>query len=179
MTSTKTKFKQTEIGMIPEDWELKQIGDIITLEYGKGLSGSNRKTGNYPVYGSNGIVGTHSDFLIKAPSIIVGRKGSIGEVVWADKDFWPIDTTYYVKPKSSRTSLRWIYYKLQKMRLSKLNTATGIPGLNRELVYVQKISVPGEIEQNEIANIFLTIDNRLDIVERERVSESNGSRWAS
>lgn len=165
---TPQKLKQTEIGEIPEDWELKPVGDILTLEYGKGLSESNRKMGPYPVYGSNGVVGNHFEFLVQAPGIIVGRKGSIGEVVWADKNFWPIDTTYYVKPKSNKTSLRWLYYKLQKMGLSKLNTATGIPGLNRELVYVQKIPVPGEREQDEIATVLLTIDKRLDIIERER-----------
>lgn len=176
---SKQKLKQTEIGMIPEDWELKPIGDILTLEYGKGLSGTNRKIGPYPVYGSNGIVGSHSDFLIKAPGIVVGRKGSIGEVVWAEKNFWPIDTSYFITLKSDKTFLRWVYYKLQNMKLSKLNTATGIPGLNRELVYVQEIPVPGEKEQKEIANVLLTMDKRLDIVERERDEVSSDSRWAS
>ncbi|WP_422863123.1 restriction endonuclease subunit S [Brachyspira hyodysenteriae] len=59
-----------------------------------------RILGEYPVYGSNGIVGYHNNFLVEAPNIIVGRKGSAGEVNFANKNFTPIDTTFYVKPFS-------------------------------------------------------------------------------
>lgn len=67
------------------------------LEYGERLAESSRKEGKYPVLGSNGIIGYHSEYLIKGPGIVVGRKGTIGVVNWSERDFWSIDTTYYVE----------------------------------------------------------------------------------
>ena len=87
-------FKQTEIGKIPKEWKVVRMEDIFSLEYGRGLTEKDRERGNYPVYGSNGIVGFHSKYLVRGPGIIVGRKGTIGAATWSDKDFWPIDTTY-------------------------------------------------------------------------------------
>ena len=69
----------TEIGLLPNKWQVVKLGDIFSLEYGKGLTKQQRETGQYPVYGSNGKVGRHSQYLIKAPGIIVGRKGTIGQ----------------------------------------------------------------------------------------------------
>jgi type I restriction enzyme S subunit len=94
-----TNFKGTEIGMIPEDWEKKNLGEEVELCYGKGLPKKNRIPGPYPVFGSNGIVGSHNEFLVEGPGIIIGRKGSVGEVKFSKNNFWPIDTTYYLKVK--------------------------------------------------------------------------------
>jgi type I restriction enzyme S subunit len=77
---------------VPEGWERKQLGDVLTLNYGKALKESDRIEGPVPVYGSSGVVGTHSEALVKGPGIIVGRKGNVGSVYWAESDFWPITT---------------------------------------------------------------------------------------
>ena len=129
-----TKFKKTEIGEIPEEWYLKRVGDLFSLEYGTGLPNSKRIGKKYRVFGSNGVIGFSDDFLIEGPGIVVGRKGSIGKVTWSDSNFWPIDTTYYVKLKSN-LDLRWLFYKLTDLELERLNTATGVPGLNRDSIY--------------------------------------------
>lgn len=75
---------------------------IATLEYGKSLPSKNRKAGDYPVMGSNGIDGFHSEFLVKGPGIVVGRKGSAGKIVYSEKSFWPIDTTYWLDFNQSK-----------------------------------------------------------------------------
>ena len=77
---------------IPEGWERKPLGSFITLNYGKSLQSDKRVSGNYPVYGSSGIIGTHIEPLVKGHGIIVGRKGNVGKVFWADSDYFPIDT---------------------------------------------------------------------------------------
>lgn len=100
------------------------------------LSNEERQGGTVPVYGSNGVVGYHSESRVSGPSIVVGRKGSIGRTVWVDGDFWPIDTTYYVKQKTGH-SLRWLYNLLATRSMERLNTATGVPGLNRDDAYAQ------------------------------------------
>ena len=88
-------FKESELGEIPEGWECSSLQEFIELAYGKALKKSERKPGPYPVYGSSGEVGTHSEPLVKGPGIILGRKGNVGSVFWTEDDFYPIDTVYY------------------------------------------------------------------------------------
>ena len=85
----------------PQGWERVRLDKIISLEYGKALQESKRIEGIYPVMGSNGIVGYHNEYLVKAPAIIVGRKGSAGKVTFIDKNCYPIDTTFYVLNKEN------------------------------------------------------------------------------
>jgi len=165
--SNQQEFKQTEIGRIPKRWEVVRVGDRISLEYGKGLIESERKNGEYFVFGSNGIVGYHNDFLVRGPGIVVGRKGTIGAINWSEDNFWPIDTTYFVRVIGNDVDLRWLYYKLTSLSLSKLNMATGTPGLNRDLVYKQVIPLPSLPEQKKIAEILSTVDQAI-----ERVGEA-------
>ncbi|PMP73178.1 MAG: restriction endonuclease [Aciduliprofundum sp.] len=156
-----TEFKDTEIGKIPKEWEIVKLGNIISLEYGKGLPQSDRLEGDIPVVGSNGIVGFHNMALTKGPGIVIGRKGTIGAVSWIDKDYWPIDTTYYVKTKRSDIFLRWLFYVLLLIDLTKLHLADVVPGLKRELVYSQKLPLPPFSEQQQIASILSTIDEAI------------------
>ena len=74
----------------------RYIRDEIELEYGKGLPKSEREIGNFPVYGSNGIIDYNNKPYFKGPGIIIGRKGTVGSVKYEEKDFWAIDTTYVV-----------------------------------------------------------------------------------
>ena len=160
-----SNLKHAEIGKIPRDWEVVRLGESISLEYGKGLTEAQRKSGRYPVFGSNGIVGCHNDFLTKGPGIVVGRKGTIGAINWSKDNFWPIDTTYFVKVIGNDVDLRWLYYKLNSLTLSKLNMATGTPGLNRDLVYTQIILLPILPEQKKIAEILSTVDQAIEKVD--------------
>jgi len=161
------EFKDTEIGRIPKEWKVVKVGNILSLEYGKGLPERERVPGRYPVVGSNGIVGYHDRALVKGPGIVVGRKGTIGAVSWIDSDFWPIDTTYYVKPKISNISLKWLYYELIYLNPARFRLADVVPGLKRELVYSLKMSLPPLPEQQKIAEILSTVDRKLE-VERKR-----------
>ena len=162
-----TEFKDTEIGRIPKEWEVVRLGDILSLEYGKGLPERDRIPGKYPVVGSNGIVGYHKQALIKGPGIVVGRKGTIGAVNWIDFDFWPIDTTYYVKIKRGDIFLKWLFYELIYLNLSRFNLSDVVPGLKRELVYSMKALLPPLQEQQKIAEILSTVDKKLEL-ERKR-----------
>ena len=98
-------------------WSLVKLGDILTLEYGDNLPSDSREDGEVPVYGSNGQVDTHIEVAVNRPGIILGRKGSIGEIEFSDKPFWPIDTTYYITDKETDQNLRFLYYLLQNIQL--------------------------------------------------------------
>ena len=125
------------------------MGDIITLNYGKALKESDRNDGEYPVVGSAGISGSHSQYSVAGPGIVVGRKGSAGNVIWCNDNFWPIDTAYWVSLNNTNISLYYSYLLLKSLKLENLVITTAIPGLNRDDVYEQIVSVPDNTEQNE------------------------------
>lgn len=129
----------TEFGKIPEGWGVKNLGDIMELAYGKALKESDRIVGDIAVYGSSGIVGSHNKKLITGPGIVVGRKGNVGSVYWVDQDFYPIDTTFYVK-----TSIRlpFIFYLLKRQNFFSGDAA--VPGLNRNQAYMNLVLLPKE-----------------------------------
>jgi len=160
----KPNYRQTEIVCTPEDWGAMRLGKIISLEYGKGLAEINREQGRYPVVGSNGIIGFHNKPMVNGPGIVVGRKGTIGAVSWLDSDFWPIDTTYYVKILDKEIDLKWLFFALVKLNLPKLSLADVVPGLKRDLVYALKLPLPPLPEQKKIAEILSTIDEAIDKV---------------
>jgi type I restriction enzyme S subunit len=123
----------------PEGWERCNVGDVLGLCYGKALKEEVRIEGQFPVYGSSGIVGTHQSALVSGPAIIVGRKGNVGSVYWSPVDFWPIDTVYYV-PKEQADF--WLYIALPSVGFQ--NTDGGVPGLNRDFAYSRKILRPSD-----------------------------------
>ena len=99
------RMVDSELGEIPEGWEVKTLGDLLELAYGKALRADSRHDGDVPVYGSNGEVGWHNKRLVQGPGIVVGRKGNPGVITWAAIDFFPIDTTFYVVPKDRATRI--------------------------------------------------------------------------
>lgn len=154
-----------EINGIPVDWETVKLKEIIFLEYGKGLSERNRERGLFPVVGSNGVVGFHNLALVKGPGIVVGRKGTIGAVSLIELDFWPIDTTYYIRILNKEISLKWLFFALVKLNLPKLSMSDVVPGLKRELVYNLKALLPPLPEQKKIAEILSTADQAIEKVD--------------
>lgn len=143
-----------EIGrVIGQKWPTLKIGEICTLEYGKGLPERDRRKGPYPVLGSNGIIGYHDEFLVKGPAIIVGRKGSVGEITWVENNCYPIDTTYFINVfETIKIDLKFLYYFLKELRLGHLKDGVAVPGLNRNEAYSLKIPLPPLKVQQEIVN---------------------------
>ncbi|MFW6597102.1 restriction endonuclease subunit S [Propionibacteriaceae bacterium Y2011] len=130
------------------------ISDILELSYGKALKESDRDGGDVPVVGSGGVVGGHSAGITDAPTIVVGRKGSIGSVTWVDGPAWPIDTAYFVKPKREDLDRRWAYWMLRSLRMETMNKSAAVPGLNRDDVYRLNVTLPPLPEQRRIAAIL-------------------------
>ena len=141
-----------------------ELSEVCTFEYGKPLKEIDRKGGEYPVYGSNGIVGFHNEYLVKGPFIIVGRKGTAGAVVYSEKSGFPIDTTFYVNLKDQKVDLKFLYLIMTTLNLDKVNIQAGVPGLNRNDAYKVKIPfIPLEIQKHLIAGIE----------EQEKIIEAN------
>jgi len=137
------EMDDSELGEIPRGWCVVRVGSLLELVYGKALKAGNRNEGPIPVYGSGGITGSHDVALVPHGSIIVGRKGTVGSLYWEDKPFFPIDTTYYVRPLNA--PLTYCYYLMQTLGLEKMNTDAAVPGLNRENVYRLESAQPDSI----------------------------------
>lgn len=158
----------SELGEIPEGWNAQRFSDIATLHYGKALKKTERIEGPYPVYGSGGITGSHNDYLIEGPSIIVGRKGSIGTLYWEDGNFHPIDTVYYVANKDG-VPLSYLYYLMETLNLPNMNTDAAVPGLNRDNVYRLEILKPIQSVLNKFNSHISAIRN---MIQKNNVSTS-------
>lgn len=137
-------------------WHSCPLGDAIELAYGKSLPKDGRnQTGSVPVYGSNGITGWHDVAIVNQPTVIVGRKGSAGAVQYVAEPCYPIDTTYFVRPRAGfQFDSKFLFYLLKKLDLSRLKTATGVPGLTREDAYRESISFPPIEEQRRIVDLL-------------------------
>lgn len=122
---------------LPLGSKIIKLQDILELAYGKSLPQKRRVKGSIPVYGSGGITGYHNECLINGPSIIIGRKGSIGTIYWENSPSFPIDTVFYVK---SEFPLIYLYFLLKEFDLKAMNTDAAVPGLNRNNVY--RLQVP-------------------------------------
>lgn len=132
-------------------YEMVELGDICSFEYGKALKEEDRIDGDYLVFGSNGVVGKHHEFLVEAPFIVIGRKGSAGSVHYSEVNGFPIDTTFYVKLQDqNKINQKFLFNILQALDLKNLNTQAGVPGLNRNDAYKLKIPLPPLSMQKEI-----------------------------
>lgn len=122
-----------------------RVGDLINLHYGKGLKDSTRVSdGEYDVVTSAGIVGKHNKFLVEGPGLVVGRKGGVGNVIYVENNFWPIDTAYWVTRRDTEMSQKFLYFLLQSCHLEKLSISTAIPGINRDDILALRICLPSK-----------------------------------
>ena len=113
------RYRESKVRL--SKYEVVPFKEVCTLEYGASLPKRKRISGHYPVMGSNGITDYHNEFLVEGPAIIVGRKGSAGQVTYIEDNCFPIDTTYYVRIQDEEcTDIRYLYHVLKEMNLSAL-----------------------------------------------------------
>lgn len=150
---------------------MASLKHLARMEYGDALAQEIREEGGVPVFGSNGVTGTHTSANTLAPAIIVGRKGSFGKVTWTDAPGFCIDTAYYIDKRHTGCHLRWLFWALQTLGLDVHSEDTGVPGLSREKAYQAKLPVPSFVEQQRIANFLDEQTARIDalIAEKERL----------
>jgi len=155
------KFKKTEIGEIPERWDLKPLIEVMVLQRGFDLPFQHRSEGRYPILASNGVIGYHSEFKVKGPGIVTGRSGTLGKVHYVESDYWPLNTTLFTKDFYDNHP-KFLYYFLQKLEVDKYGTGTGVPTLNRNIVHKVRVALPPVSEQVKIASILSEVDTRIE-----------------
>ena len=150
------------LGDIPQGWEVKTLGHVLELNYGKALKQEDRSGGVVPVFGSSGIVGQHDTALVKGPGIIVGRKGNVGSVFWCAEDFYVIDTAYFV---TSSLPLRFLFYVLPTLNF--LNSDAAVPGLSRNQAYTLEILVPPAALLKKFCALADTFERQASTLQRQ------------
>jgi type I restriction enzyme, S subunit len=131
----------SQIGGVPEGWRLCRWGDLVSLEYGKSLSNYTGNNNAFPVFGTNGKIGTYSHALCNHPGIVVGRKGAYRGIHFSNTPFFVIDTAFYVKPKEPM-ELRWAYYELLRHDINGMDSGSAIPSTSREDFYSLPVLAP-------------------------------------
>ncbi len=144
-------------------WSKIALGNITPFAYGKNLPKQKRNsTGNVPVFGSNGIIDYHNIALTNEPTIIIGRKGTVGNVHYSPVPCWPIDTTFFITDNDTDLA-RFKYYALKTLGLEHMNTDSAVPRLNRNAAHDLLLPVPENSEQRVIAHILGTLDDKIEM----------------
>ncbi len=119
------------------------VSDVLDLKYGKSLPAATRVDGDVPVYGSGGITGSHNEALAQGPGVVVGRKGTVGTVYWAEDKFFTIDTAFYVSLRRE-VPMEFAFFMLRGLGLDAMNSDSAVPGLSRSNVLALPVLVPDQ-----------------------------------
>lgn len=144
------------------EWKKLRWGDLATLEYGKALRGYQKAEGSYRVFGTNGPIGWHEKPLCRFPSVIVGRKGAYRGIHFSPAPFFVIDTAFYLKPKKD-LNIKWAYYELLNHDINNMDSGSAIPSTSRDSFYKLPVLVPPKSEQDSIAHILGSLDDKIEL----------------
>src|SRR5689334_17809685 len=111
-------------------WNEHELGEVITLQRGFDLPTQDRNAGNVPIVSSSGITGVHNEAKVKGPGVVTGRYGTIGQVFYVKQDFWPLNTTLYVKDFKGNDPL-FVSFLLRTIDFEAHSDKSSVPGVNR------------------------------------------------
>lgn len=131
----------SSLGAIPQGWEVGRLQDVVVLQRGYDLPKTKRNAGRVPVYAATGIVGRHDTAMAKAPGIVTGRSGTIGQVLYVQEDFWPLNTSLWASA-FPRSEPLYAYFLLRSLGLLQLSSGAAVPTLNRNDVHGRPVLIP-------------------------------------
>lgn len=148
------------------EWKEYKLGEVLTFQRGYDLPKSEMNGGDIPVAGSNGVIGYHNQYTTKGPGITIGRSGNIGVPRFYEDNFWAHNTTLFVKDFHGN-DVKFMYYFLQTVDFTQFNTGSAVPSLNRNHIHELSIFIPPLKEQERIASILSSLDDKIDLLHRE------------
>ena len=143
--------------LCPDGVEAKKLKDFLVIKNGSDYKSFG--TGDYPVYGSGGIMTYIDRYAYDKPSVLIPRKGSIDKLYYVEKPFWNVDTIFYTEIDTTKAIPRYVYYCLQQKHLEEYNTAGGVPSLTQKILNNIEILVPPLGIQREIVRILDNFTN--------------------
>lgn len=152
------------------EWIECTLGDLVTFQRGHDLPKSQMQEGQYPVVGSNGIIGFHNDYTTDNPSITVGRSGNVGKPFIYYGKTWSHNTTLYVKDYKGNDPV-FVFYFLKTMDLANYAGGSAVPTLNRNHIHTLPVLIPKNVEiQRKIGTFLKQFDDKIE--ENERINNN-------
>jgi len=163
------EFEESALGVIPKGWTAGSVGDLLMLQRGFDLPAAQRTDGPFTVFAASGPHGSHHEAMVSGPGVTTGRSGVIGRVFFSHEDFWPLNTSLWVK-EFKRATPAYAFQYLQTMDLKRLNAGSAVPTLNRNHVHAQPAIVPpaGLVERYT--------DMAMSLLHRVRVNDQHAQR---
>jgi type I restriction enzyme S subunit len=158
---------QTRLPGFSEEWEVKRLGDVLTICHGKSQRDVAVVGGPYPILATGGQIGTASRPLYDQPSVLIGRKGTIDQPRYMETPFWTVDTLFYSAMKNGNDA-KFFYYRFCLIRWMQLNEASGVPSLNARTIEQIEFPCPEPTEQHAIAAVLSDMDAELSALEARR-----------
>ncbi|MFH0395892.1 restriction endonuclease subunit S [Streptococcus sp. A34] len=124
---------------IPEGWGVENLSNFLTIKNGK--DHKDLSDGNYPVYGSGGLMRKVEDYIFEGESVLIPRKGTLNNIMYVDEKFWTVDTMFYTDMKIDYVAL-YTYFSIKDIDFTKLNTGTGVPSMTASILYQLQIINP-------------------------------------
>ncbi len=146
-------------------WRKTTLGEVIELKRGYDLPAKSRRPGPFPVVSSSGPTDTHAESKVKAPGVVTGRYGTIGEVYYITTDYWPLNTALYVKDFKGNNP-RFVSYFLRGIDFVAYSDKSAVPGVNRNHLHQAKVSVPPLPKKTRIADVLGKLDDKIELNRR-------------
>ena len=158
------KMVDSPLGKIPEGWEVGRLDDVLVLQRGFDLPKGQRVCGDVPIYAATGVTGLHNEAKVKGPSVVTGRSGTIGDVIYVQEDFWPLNTALWAKefPKSEPL---YAYYVLSSLDLKQFNSGAAVPTLNRNDIHSLDALIPPRAMQTKFQDVAGGIHRQIRVLE--------------
>ena len=147
-----------------EEWKEYKLGDILSVKYGK----DHKKIadGSIPIYGSGGIMRFGDRYIFEGPSILIPRKGSLNNIIFADKPFWTVDTMFWTIINQNIANPLFVYYSICKKDFASLNVGSAVPSMTVPVIEDVNIILPPKIIQDKIVSILKSLDDKIECNKR-------------
>jgi type I restriction enzyme S subunit len=136
-----TRLVDSELGEIPQGWGVGPLDSVLVLQRGFDLPATERTSGMYPVLAASGPSGTHNEFMVRGPGVTTGRSGVLGKVFYVAEDFWPLNTSLWVK-EFRHSKPAYAFHLLQGQDFALFNAGSAVPTLNRNHVHTLPTLLP-------------------------------------
>ena len=136
------------------DGVMAKFSEVLTIVNGRNQKQVVCDDGKYPIYGSGGIMGYANDYICKAETVVIGRKGSINKPIFVETPFWNVDTAFGLCANSEKLNPKYLYYFCEKFDFEKLNTTVTIPSLTKSNLLNVEIPLPNLEKQKQIVELL-------------------------
>jgi type I restriction enzyme S subunit len=161
------RFQGSELGEIPAGWRVGRLDEILVLQRGFDLPTPERTPGPYPVIAASGPNGTHNQFMVRGPGVTTGRSGVLGNVFYIHEDFWPLNTSLWVRQFKHSTPT-FAFHLLRDLDFSLFNAGSAVPTLNRNHVHNLPVVIPSMSTIQAFEDLIIPILKR----QKSNVDES-------